>query len=78
MNVPTVLHVHGGFRAQNRGKRILYSLFDHAARRHKANVFDHFIALSAADRDYLLEELNVSESNITIIQNAAETQAFER
>ena len=77
MNVPTVLHVHGGFRTRNRGKRFFYSLFDHAARRHKANVFDHFIALSAADRDHLLE-LNVSESNITIIRNAAEAQAFER
>ena len=76
MNVPTVLHSHGGFRTQNRGKRIVYGLFDHAARRHKANVFDHFIALSAADRDQLLH-LNVPESKISIIRNAAEAQAFE-
>jgi glycosyltransferase involved in cell wall biosynthesis len=76
-NVPTLLHVHGGLRTRNRGKRLLYGLFDHAARRQKANVFDHFIALSAADRDRLLQ-LNVSESKISIIRNAAEAQAFER
>ena len=76
MNIPTVLHVHGGFRTRNRGKRLLYSLFDHAARRHKASVFDRFIALSAADRDHLLH-LNISESKISIIRNAAEAQAFE-
>ena len=49
MNIPTILHVHGG-DTRNRAKRLLYSLFDRAARRHKANVFDHFIALSEADR----------------------------
>ena len=76
MNVPTILHAHGGFRTRSRAKRFLYSLFDHAARRHKANVFDHFIALSEGDRDHLLE-LDVPHESITIIQNAAEAQAFE-
>jgi glycosyltransferase involved in cell wall biosynthesis len=75
MNVPTVLHVHGGFRTRNAGKRLLYSLFDHAARRHIVNVYDHFIALSTRDRDHLLE-LNVSPTTISVIQNAAESQAF--
>ena len=76
MNVPTILHVHGGFYTQSRVKRLLYSLYDNAARQHKANVFDHFIALSEGDRENLLE-LNVPQSSISIIQNAAETQAFE-
>ena len=76
MKVPTILHVHGGFDTRSRGKRLLYSVFDGAARRHKANVFDHFIALSDGDRDHLLE-LNVPSSRISIIRNAAETQAFE-
>jgi glycosyltransferase involved in cell wall biosynthesis len=76
LNVPTVLHVHGGFRTRTTAKRLFYSLFDHAARRQKANVFDHFIALSAGDKDQLLQ-LNISESKISIIRNAAEAQAFE-
>jgi len=75
-SVPTILHVHGGFYTRNSAKRLLYSVYDAAARRHKANVFDHFIALSEADRDNLLE-LNVPESRISIIRNAAESQAFE-
>jgi glycosyltransferase involved in cell wall biosynthesis len=75
-NVPTILHVHGGFYTRNRAKGLLYSLYDGAARRHKANVFDHFVALSEGDRDNLLK-LNVPESRISIIRNAAETQAFE-
>jgi glycosyltransferase involved in cell wall biosynthesis len=76
IHVPTILHVHGGFYTQSRAKRLLYSLYDSAARRHKANVFDRFIALSEGDRDNLLE-LNVPENRISIIRNAAETQAFE-
>jgi glycosyltransferase involved in cell wall biosynthesis len=76
MNVPTILHVHGGFYTRSRAKRLLYSLYDSAARRRKANVFDHVIALSEGDRDSLLE-LNVPQSSISIIRNAAETQAFE-
>ena len=76
MNVPTILHVHGGFDTRNSAKRLLYSLFDHAARRHKANVFDHFIALSERDREQLLA-LNVPQRSISILQNAAENEAFE-
>ena len=76
MDVPTILHVHGGFYARNRAKRLLYSLYDSAARRHKANMFDHFIALSEGDRANLLE-LNVPRGSISIIRNAAEPQAFE-
>ena len=53
MGVPTVLHAHGGFRTRDRGKRVLYSVFDLAARRHKANVFDHYIALSEGDKEHL-------------------------
>jgi glycosyltransferase involved in cell wall biosynthesis len=75
-NVPTVLHVHGGFYTRNRAKQLLYSLYDSAARRHRANVFDHFIALSEGDRDNLLS-LEVPESRISIIRNAAEAKAFE-
>jgi glycosyltransferase involved in cell wall biosynthesis len=75
-NIPTILHVHGGFDTRNRAKRLLYSLFDQAARRHKANVFDHFIALSEGDRDHLLA-LNVPQSRISIVRNAAENEAFE-
>jgi glycosyltransferase involved in cell wall biosynthesis len=77
MDVPTILHVHGGFYTRNKVKRLGYSLFDSAARRHKSNVFDYFIALSEGDRHHLLE-LDVPEANISIIRNAAETQAFER
>jgi glycosyltransferase involved in cell wall biosynthesis len=76
VNIPTVLHVHGGFDTRNRAKRLLYSLFDRAARRHKANVFDHFIALSEGDREHLLA-LNVPQSRISIVRNAAENAAFE-
>jgi glycosyltransferase involved in cell wall biosynthesis len=76
MKVPTILHVHGGFYTRSRAKRLIYSLYDSAARRHKANVFDHFIALSEGHRENLLE-LNVPQSRISIIRNAAETQAFE-
>jgi glycosyltransferase involved in cell wall biosynthesis len=75
-NIPTILHVHGGFDTRNRAKRFLYSLFDSAARSHKANVFDHFIALSEGDREHLLA-LNVPQGRISIIQNAAENEAFE-
>jgi glycosyltransferase involved in cell wall biosynthesis len=76
MNIPTILHVHGGFHTRNRAKRLLYSLFDRAARRHKANVFDHFIALSEGDREHLLKR-NVPQRSISILQNAAESRAFE-
>ena len=76
INIPTILHVHGGFHTRNRAKRVLYSLFDREARRHKANVFDHFIALSEGDREQLLK-LNVPQGSISILRNAAENVAFE-
>jgi glycosyltransferase involved in cell wall biosynthesis len=76
MNVSTILHVHGGFYTRDKVKRLLYSLFDSAARRKKVNVFDHFIALSERDKDHLVA-LNVAPRSISIIQNAAESQAFE-
>ncbi len=76
MNVPTIMHVHGGFYTPRRAKQLLYSLYDTAARLHKVNVFDHFITLTESGRENLLE-LNVPKSSISIIRNAAETQAFE-
>jgi glycosyltransferase involved in cell wall biosynthesis len=76
LNVPTILHVHGGFYTRNGVKRLLYALFDRSARKQKANVFDHFIVLSEADQQRLLE-LNVDRGSISIIRNAAENQAFE-
>jgi glycosyltransferase involved in cell wall biosynthesis len=76
LQIPTVLHVHGGFYTRSRTNRFLYSLVDHAARRQKANVFDHFIALSEGDRQHLVA-LDVPRSSISIIRNAAESQAFE-
>ena len=76
LNVPTVLHVHGGFYANGTIRQLWYSLFDWLARRHKANVFDHFITLSELDRQRLLE-LNIDRNNISIIGNAAEGAAFE-
>jgi glycosyltransferase involved in cell wall biosynthesis len=76
LNVPTILHVHGGFYTSSRMKRLLYALFDRSARKHNVNVFDHFIVLSESDREHLLE-LNVKRDKISIIRNAAENQAFE-
>lgn len=75
LKVPTVLHVHGGFNTESSVKRLFYSLFDLAARRHHASGFDHFIALSEGDKYHLLE-LNVDSRDISIIQNAAEPDAF--
>ena len=77
LNVPTILHVHGGFYTRSRLKRLLYAQFDRSARKQKANRFDHFIVLSEVDQKHLLE-LNVDRSSISIIRNAAENQAFER
>ena len=76
LNVPTILHVHGGFYTRSRLKRFLYTLFDRLARKRKVNLFDHFIVLSEVDRKHLLE-LNVDNDSISIIRNAAENQAFE-
>jgi len=76
LNVPTILHVHGGFYTHSRVKRFWYDLFDGAVRRQKANVFDHFVVLSEVDQRRLVE-LNVKRGNISIIRNAAEDQAFE-
>jgi glycosyltransferase involved in cell wall biosynthesis len=76
LDVPTVLHVHGGFYTNSRLKQLLYTLFDALARKRKVNLFDHFIALSEGDRKHLLE-LNVDCASISIIRNAAENQAFE-
>jgi glycosyltransferase involved in cell wall biosynthesis len=76
LSVPTILHVHGGFYSSSKIKSTLYALFDMFARVHKVNSFDHFIALSEADQERLLG-LNVGGSNISIIRNAAENQAFE-
>jgi glycosyltransferase involved in cell wall biosynthesis len=76
INAPTILHVHGGFYTRSRVKRLMYLLYDNAARRQKANVFDHFIAFSEAIRQNLLE-LKVPQSSISIIRNAAETEAFD-
>jgi glycosyltransferase involved in cell wall biosynthesis len=76
-NVPTVLHVHGGFRSKNRLKRLLYMLYDRAARSRKTNVFDHFIVLSEFYQRCLLE-LGVACDKISIIRNAADAQAFEK
>jgi glycosyltransferase involved in cell wall biosynthesis len=39
-------------------------------------VFDHFIALSEADREHLLK-LNIPQGSISILQNAAENDAFQ-
>jgi hypothetical protein len=77
MHAPTILHAHGGFYTRNRAKRMLYSLYDSAARRYKANVFDHFIALPEGDRQHFLE-LNVPQTEQHQHHpNAAENQAFE-
>ena len=76
LNMPTILHVHGGFYAPSRMKRILYELYDRSARKRRVNMFDHFIVLSEADQKHLLE-LNVERSKISIIRNAAESQAFK-
>jgi len=75
-NVPTVLHVHGGFRSNNRLKRLVYMLYDRAARSRKTNVFDHFIVLSEFYQKCLLE-LGIARDKISLIGNAAEIQAFE-
>jgi glycosyltransferase involved in cell wall biosynthesis len=76
LNVPTILHVHGGFFARTRLKRLCYALFDRLARKQKASMFDHFIALSELDQQRLLN-LNIGRDSISIIRNAAENQAFE-
>jgi glycosyltransferase involved in cell wall biosynthesis len=76
LNVPTILHVHGGFYTRSGLKRLLYALFDRLARKQKANMFDHFIVLSEVDQQHLVE-LNVDRGRISIIRNAAENQAFE-
>jgi glycosyltransferase involved in cell wall biosynthesis len=76
LNVPTILHVHGGFYTRSRLKGAIYDLFDRLARKHKVNLFDHFIVLSEVDQKHLLG-LNVDGGNISIIRNAAENQAFE-
>jgi glycosyltransferase involved in cell wall biosynthesis len=76
INAPTILHVHGGFYTRSRLKRLIYTLFDRSARKQKASRFDHFIALSEADRQNLLK-LNVDRDRISVIRNAAESQAFE-
>ena len=75
LNVPTVLHVHGGFYTRSILKRLLYASFDRLARGQKANIFDHFIVLSETDRKHLLK-LNVDCNRVSIIRNAAENQAF--
>jgi glycosyltransferase involved in cell wall biosynthesis len=76
MNVPTILHVHGGFYTRSQLKGIFYGVFDKLARWHKVNMFDHFIVLSELDHDRLLG-LNIDPARISIIRNAAESQAFE-
>ena len=76
MKRPSILHVHGGFYTRNRPKRLLYSIYDGAARRHRVNRFDHFIVLSEADGRRLLD-LNITGEQISIIKNAAEAQAFD-
>jgi glycosyltransferase involved in cell wall biosynthesis len=76
VNVPTILHVHGGFYTRNKLKGIFYWLYDSLARRHKVNMFDHFIVLSELDRDRLLR-LNVDRASISVIRNAAENRAFD-
>ena len=76
VSAPTILHVHGGFYTRSRLKRALYDMYDRAALHHKANKFDHFIALSEQDRRRLMQ-LNVASASISIIRNAAEKQAFE-
>jgi glycosyltransferase involved in cell wall biosynthesis len=76
-NVPTILHVHGGFYTRSKLKRLLYALFDRSARKHKTNKFDHFIVLSESDQKHLLK-LDVDLARISIIRNAAENQAFAR
>jgi glycosyltransferase involved in cell wall biosynthesis len=76
LNIPAILHVHGGFYASSRLKRLMYSLYDGAARRGWTNAFDHFIALTEADRNHLVGVGAAAES-ISVIRNAAENQAFE-
>ena len=76
LNVPTILHVHGGFYTRSRLKRVLYALFDRLVRKQKASIFNHFIVLSEVDQQHMLE-LNVDRGSISIIRNAAENQAFE-
>src|SRR5262249_39163418 len=76
LNIPTILHVHGGFYTHSKLKLLLYSHVDSLARKRKANHFDHCIAPSEAEQAHLLE-LNVDRGSISIIRNAAENQAFE-
>jgi glycosyltransferase involved in cell wall biosynthesis len=76
LNIPVILHVHGGFYARSRLKRLMYSLYDGAARRGWTNTFDHFIALTEADRNHLVD-VGAARESISIIRNAAENLAFE-
>jgi glycosyltransferase involved in cell wall biosynthesis len=76
LGVPTILHVHGGFYTRSKLKGMLYALFDSLARRHKVNMFDHFIVLSEIDQKHLLR-LDVDPGSISIVRNAAENRAFE-
>ena len=76
-NIPTILHVHGGFYTDSKSKRFFYDLYDQFARDHKVNRFDHFITLSEADRDRMLA-LNADKKNVSIIRNAAEDSAFTK
>jgi glycosyltransferase involved in cell wall biosynthesis len=76
LNIPAILHVHGGFHARSRLKRLMYSLYDGAARRGWTNTFDHFIALTEADRNHLVG-IGAHPECISVIRNAAENEAFE-
>ena len=75
IKTPTVLHVHGGFYSNSTVKRSFYYLYDWCARRKALNKFDHFIALSEADRANLIN-LNIKDDDISVIRNAAEPDAF--
>ena len=77
LNIPTILHVHGGFYTESKAKRFFYDAYDRFARSSKVNRFDHFITLSEADRDRMLA-LNADDEKISIIRNAAENSAFEK
>lgn len=74
-NIPSILHVHGGFYSSGKLKRLAYDFHDRFARKGRVSRFDHFIVLSEAHKQFLLE-MNFANERISIIRNAVEAAAF--
>ncbi|MCL4692225.1 MAG: glycosyltransferase family 4 protein [Candidatus Hydrogenedentes bacterium] len=76
LEIPILLHVHGGFDPHYCVKHCVYAAYDRLARAGVVNRFDYYIGLTEAHREKLLQT-GVPSDRMSVVPNAAKDSCFE-